>query len=288
LASKPVSYICHKEGKVNLKRTLYKDSLVGRFYFWYWKNVVKKPWETPENEDTCGIRKALLLGLPAGFFIYRIADTFLRLWMIAALGLFIWASLEVPDLVAGILVWTCVFAVGILVLFFSALVFLVVVLFLFRGLTSLLDDLIGRLVDRLLRLLGILWAPVGRAISAAWEWFWSAELVVMGWPLYPWLVLFLGLQIASLIFILLGRAGGAPKWYFWIMSALELLVVGYVGWRLLLEWATEKHVGGVISAPIVAAGRSVKTSRPVQGSWGALKVLWASLKQRVCIPVEWV
>jgi hypothetical protein len=55
---------------------------------------------------------------------------------------------------------------------------------------------------------------------------------------------------------------------------------------IVRDKAEEAELGDRIAQPFRTAGNAV--ARPIRGSGAILKALWKSLKDRVCIPVEWV
>ena len=268
---------------MHLNRKLARNSLIGRIYFWFWDEVASEPWKVPAKEDTCGVRKILLLAIPSGFFAYRIRNTFLRPWMIVALAAFVWTSWAFRDTVAFVVV-----ALAMVVAFLAAVC---IAARLFILCLAGLGFPLGWVARFLERHFGRTLSALRRTWRRAGEWFWTKELI-MGWPSYPWVFATLTLQAIAGILVLTGIAAGTVKLafavFFWFVAGCETAFLLFAGAVTVHDWAEEKELGKKISKPFSDASTAVRTSKPVQGSGQILRMLWKSLKDKVCIPVEWI
>jgi len=274
---------------MHIHRELDRNSYVGRLYFWYFERsgYYRSP---PTREDTCGVRKILLLALARGFFIYRILDTRVKPWMFGASLAFAWLSWAFPVAMAWVLVGSFLVVVVALTVVAAFVLLMYTVWSLGKGIKWLNKPLV-RVEKFVLNLLltSIEWVVKWiserlKTLRGPWWWFWNHE-IVHDW-VYPWTIAYLGLQVVSGYLALKGLGRGAFTVLFWTLTALELLVVLVILVISYKDWAEEHAVGARISAPFRTAGYRI--SIPVEGSFGILRQLWKSLKGRVCVPVVWV
>jgi|GEM_PF-6576668 len=157
------------------RRKISKKTVIARIYFWFYRAL--KQEEPPEEEDTCGIRKVMILSLLACLFLYpiayaigllfmKIAGTRVRVILFLLVGGFAYWAYRSGEVVAAVLllvvVLACLVVAGVLVYF-------------------LVDWLSDRVPD-----------SVG-------DWFVNYDLAGtrLAFPIYPWMVFLLVLQIAG-------------------------------------------------------------------------------------------
>jgi hypothetical protein len=235
---------------VKIERT----SRAGRLYFWFYQRIRECP---PEKEDTCHLRKILFLALPL-----KVVDWF--------------ANIEVPGIRIRLVYVLIFLALGAFFVWQTEVLLVILILFAMAAIALggiyLIEGAIRR-VDSFLTRFEI------------WERFKEAK--ILGRLPVTWTLAVIGILVLQVFSFF------KAKLVFLIISIIEaLLLVVLLLAVLTAVWSVvdEKYE---IANKTKVMGRKVKESstaigKPIQTSASLIKILWKSLKDRVCHPVVWV